>query len=219
MLPYPVLAPWWVRRMFPSCLWEMPAGDGDIYLTFDDGPDPVVTPFVLDALRDAGAKATFFCIGKNVEAHPGVYERILAEGHAVGNHTYSHLDGWKTRKQSYLSDVEKASSLIDSGLFRPPYGRIRPSQIRELHDRTPRMKIVMWTLLSGDFDPGITKERCLDNVFNNMTQGSIITFHDSRKAEEKLRHALPKVLKELNGKGWNGRTIGTENYEPSRSIS
>ena len=219
MLPYPVVTPSWIRRLFPSCLWDMPAGDGDIYLTFDDGPDPAVTPFVLDALRDAGAKATFFCIGKNVEAHPGTYRRILDEGHAVGNHTHSHLDGWKTRSDAYLSDIEKASAAIRSLLFRPPYGRIRPSQISELHHRTPDMKIVMWTLLSGDFDSGITRERCLNNVLNNMKPGSIVTFHDSRKAEPRLRHALMSVLKKINENGWKSQTIGSENYETEGSIS
>ena len=192
----------------------MPAGDGDIYLTFDDGPDPVVTPFVLDALRDAGAKATFFCIGKNVEAHPGTYRRILAEGHAVGNHTHSHLDGWKTRSGPYLADVGKASARIRSRLFRPPYGRIRPSQIQKLQDREPGMRVVMWTLLSGDFDRRVTKEQCLRNVLNDMGPGNIITFHDSKKAEERLRHTLPIVLKRMNDKGWEGRTIDSGNYVP-----
>ena len=214
MLPYPVVTPWWIRSLYPSCLWEMPPGDGDIYLTFDDGPDPDFTPFVLDALRDAGGKATFFCIGQNVQAHPRIYERILAEGHAVGNHTHTHRDGWKTREREYLEDLDKAAGLIRSALFRPPYGRIRRSHIKELNSRESPMKVVMWTLLSGDFDESLSGEQCLRNVLNHLQPGAIATFHDSRKAGERLRHALPRVLESMVGKGWRSKAIGSENYAP-----
>jgi peptidoglycan/xylan/chitin deacetylase (PgdA/CDA1 family) len=212
MLPYPVVSPWWIRRIYPSCLWELPPGEGDVYLTFDDGPDPDVTPFVLDVLRMAGAKATFFCIGRNVEAHPDIYERILDQGHAVGNHTHSHLDGWKTSAGEYMADIEKAAGRIRSPLFRPPYGRILGSHIRRLHERDPGMRVVMWTLLSGDFDSSLSKERCCTNVFNNMQPGGIVTFHDSKKAEERLRHTLPLVLERINERGWKAKPIGSENY-------
>lgn len=217
MLPYPVVTPRWIRRIHPACLWELPAGNGDVYLTFDDGPDPDVTPFVLDTLRDAGAKATFFCIGRNVETHPHLYERILSEGHAVGNHTHTHPDGWRTSVRKYLEDVAKAASVIDSPLFRPPYGRIRGSQLRGLHAMSPKTTVVMWTLLSGDFDTRLSKERCLENVSNHMAPGSIVTFHDSRKAEERLRHALPRVLERMAEKGWGSRPLASEIYAPAVS--
>ena len=215
---YPVSTPWWLRSLHPDCLWEMPAGAGDVYLTFDDGPDPDVTPFVLDTLKEAGAKATFFCIGRNVEAHPAVYRRILDEGHAVGNHTHAHLDGWRTRSEEYTADVAQASSHIRSRLFRPPYGRIRRTQSRTLRGPSFDMRIVMWSLLSGDFDVGLSEEDCLRNVLKHMAPGSIVTFHDSRKAEPRLRHALPKVLERMGGRGWKGRAIESEIYAPTGTV-
>ena len=207
MLPYPVVTPWWIQSLYPSCIWELPPGDGNVYLTFDDGPDPVITPYVLDTLREFGAKATFFCIGKNVQAHPALYERILDEGHAVGNHTHTHPDGWTTPVEDYLSDVETASVRIRSDLFRPPYGRITRSQIKRMRKRDGGTRIVMWTLLSGDFDSRLSGEGCVRNVLNHLRPGAIVTFHDSVKAAERLRHTLPVVLNAMEEKEWKAVAI------------
>lgn len=174
-----------------------------VYLTFDDGPHPKATPFVLDQLKAFNATGTFFCIGKNVTAHPAIYERIIAEGHNVGNHTHNHLNGWKTGDADYIDDIQKASGYIDSTLFRPPYGRIKQSQIKSLQDSTsPPFSIYMWSILSGDFDTKITPLHCTDNVLKNIQPGHIIVFHDSEKAWDRMSYALPKVLEYCSSKNW-----------------
>ncbi len=179
----------------------MPAYDNKIYLSFDDGPHPVATPFVLDLLKEYNARASFFCIGKNVDNHPDIYKRIIQEGHRTGNHTFTHANGWKTGTEEYIREIRKTSGLISSDLFRPPYGRVRFSQLRKIRNELG-MKTVMWSLLSGDFDPAISPARCAENVLRNMKPGSIIVFHDSEKALDKLRHALPLVLEEIKKRGW-----------------
>lgn len=197
---YLTSSPWWLRRLYPDCLWEMPKDDGKIYLTFDDGPHPDATPMVLDMLAAAGAKASFFCIGDNVRKYPEIYQRILREGHRVGNHSYHHLNGWKTSNDAYLEDIRKAAERIDSNIFRPPYGRIRRAQIRAL--RSIGMKPVMWSLLSGDFDPQLSEEQCAENVLKNLAPGHIVVFHDSKKALQKMQYALPLVLQLISERGW-----------------
>ena len=153
------------------------------------------------------AKATFFCIGKNVVDHPVVFKRILGDGHAVGNHTYDHLDGWKAGNAKYLENILKVKNHIDSDLFRPPYGRITPNQQKDLLQQQPATKIIMWTVLSGDFDKNITPEQCCKNVLKNTKSGSVIVFHDSEKADERLRYALPVVLKYFSEKGYQFEKI------------
>lgn len=197
---YLTSSPWWLRRLYPDCLWEMPKDGGKVYLTFDDGPHPEATPLVLDMLAAAGAKASFFCIGDNVRKYPEIYQRILAEGHRVGNHSFHHLNGWKTSDSDYLEDIRKASELIDSPIFRPPYGRIRRSQIRAL--RNTGMRPVMWSLLSGDFDLKLSEEKCAENVLLNLAPGHIVVFHDSQKALQKIKYALPLVLQLISERGW-----------------
>ena len=204
---YLVRTPWWLRRCFPGCIWEIAEQRPVVYLTFDDGPDPGVTPFVLDQLAHYDMHATFFCIGKNVEAHPEVYARILSEGHRTGNHTHHHLNGWKTDDDTYLADISRAARLIDSDLFRPPYGRIGSGQLRRLRHLSPVMRPVMWSVLSGDFDPGISPARCIRNVLDHARPGSVITFHDSEKAFPVLREALPVILEDFRRKGWEGKGI------------
>jgi peptidoglycan/xylan/chitin deacetylase (PgdA/CDA1 family) len=204
---YLVRTPWWLRRCFPGCIWEIAEQRPIVYLTFDDGPDPGVTPFVLDQLAHYDMHATFFCIGKNVEAHPEVYARILSEGHRTGNHTHHHLNGWKTDDDTYLTDISRAARLIDSDLFRPPYGRIGSGQLRRLRHLSPVMRPVMWSVLSGDFDPGISPARCIRNVLDHARPGSVITFHDSEKAFPVLREALPVILEDFRRKGWEGKGI------------
>jgi peptidoglycan-N-acetylglucosamine deacetylase len=199
---YFVKTPAWFKTMFRGRIWEMPGDKKAVYLSFDDGPHPVITNFILDELKQYNAKATFFCIGKNVVAYPETYRRIIEEGHAVGNHTFNHLNGWKTCDAVYLANIAMAQQHIDSAIFRPPYGRITSFQQKQLGKEKFRLKTVMWTVLSGDFDQSITKEQCLRNVVLNATAGSIVVFHDSEKAEERMRFALPKVLRYFYEKGY-----------------
>jgi len=189
---YAVKTPQIIQRLFPNLLWRFPSKEKVLYLTFDDGPIPEVTPWVLDTLQQFDAKATFFCVGDNVQKHPKIFERLLSEKHSVGNHTFHHLDGWKNKKDVYLSDIKKCAKSLNSNLFRPPYGRLKPQQASVIQKD---YKIVLWDVLSGDFDPKLSKEKCLENVLTYAKEGSIIVFHDSLKAEEKLRYVLPRVLK------------------------
>ena len=190
--------------MYPKRLWDVDTTEKIIYLSFDDGPHPVATPFVLDELKKYNAKATFFCIGKNVDAYPEIYRRILNEGHRAGNHTNNHLNGFRTDDKTYLADVSVAAGKIGSGLFRPPYGRLRSSQAKKIHEamNDPSSKIVMWDILSGDFDTGISNERCLRNATNKVVNGSIILFHDSEKALPRLEYTLPRTLLYFSQKGF-----------------
>ena len=195
-----------MRALYPSFTWQMPENDRNIYLSFDDGPHPEVTSFVLDQLNDYNAKASFFCIGDNIIKYPQVYERIVNEGHTVGNHTQNHLNGWKSTTIKYLENVEAAATHIDSDLFRPPYGKIKRFQAKQLQENKG-LKIIMWSVLSGDFDQQILPEKCLQNVLLNTRSGSIVVFHDSEKAWKRLAYALPKVLEFFTEKGYSFENI------------
>ncbi len=184
-----------ISKIFKDRIWRIDTDENLLYLTFDDGPHPEATPFVLDELKKFNAKATFFCVGKNVKENFSVYQRIIAEGHKVANHTYSHLNGWKTDDQKYVEDIAKAAEIIDSNLFRPPYGRITKFQIRAISGERLHLKTIMWDVLSGDFDPSVNGENCYLNVVNNTRPGSIVVFHDSVKSFTTLRYALPPLLK------------------------
>ncbi len=199
---YIAKTPAWVKKLFKGLVWDMPGERKNIFLTFDDGPHPRITSFVLDELAKFNAKATFFCIGKNVVENPGTYSRILTEGHGVGNHSFDHLNGWNTSNADYLANIAKAREHINSNLFRPPYGRITASQIKSLTNQKRPYKVVMWSVLSGDFDIDLSVEQCCKNVLNHATSGSVVVFHDSEKAEERLRYALPEVLKYFSGQGY-----------------
>lgn len=201
---YLVKTPGLLKKLYPGCIWNFPRDEKVIYLTFDDGPHPVATPFVLDTLKQFDAKATFFCIGKNVEEHPGIYKRILVEGHAVGNHTHNHLNGAKSVNEEYIANIKKAKKYIDSNLFRPPYGRITHFQVKLLNRA---FRIIMWDVLSADFDDTISPEKCGKNVINNAREGSIVVFHDSAKAFKRLEKALPQSLEALAGKGFRFEAI------------
>ncbi len=188
---YLTKTPLFIQSMFPRFLWKVTGDDKVLFLTFDDGPIPDVTPWVLDTLEEYSAKATFFCVGNNVRKNPEVYNRITSSGHSVGNHTYSHLNGWKTDLNTYIKNVKHCDELIDTKLFRPPYGRLKPAQAKELNRD---YKIIMWDVLSGDFDPTLTVDQCFENIILHAVPGSIIVMHDSLKAEGKIKAVLPMVL-------------------------
>ena len=201
--------PRFIQRLYPERIWAFSRSSNSVFLTFDDGPIPEVTPWVLDKLKKHNAKATFFCIGENVQKHPEVFQKILSEGHSVGNHTFNHLKGTKTETSEYIENVEKAGRQMEnnsefkiqnSKLFRPPYGKITPIQAKKLQKKG--IKIVMWDIISYDFDATISEEQCLQNVLKNIKPGSIIVFHDSLKAEKNLRYVLPKVLDFISEKNW-----------------
>lgn len=180
----------------------MPVLEKTIYLTFDDGPHPEITPFVIDQLRPYGAKAHFFCIGQQVDRHPDTFQLIQANGHGIGNHTQHHLNGWKTSRSDYLNDVRLAAERIQSNWFRPPYGRLRSNQARSIEAQFPTMRIAMWDVLSGDFDRTRTGEECARDVKRLARQGSLVVMHDSEKAWDRLKVCLPKTLEYFHQEGY-----------------
>ncbi|RKF05007.1 peptidoglycan/xylan/chitin deacetylase (PgdA/CDA1 family) [Tenacibaculum lutimaris] len=205
---YFIKTPRILKRLFAKYTWSFFSDRKEIFLTFDDGPIPEVTEFVLDQLKQFNAKATFFCIGDNIQKHPAVFSRIVKEGHSVGNHTFNHLNGWKNSDTTYIENTSKCESLLPrqkTKSFRPPYGKIKRKQAKQL--LANGYKIIMWDVLSADFDPTITKKECLKNVLNNTQNGSIIVFHDSIKASEKLYYALPKILREFSERGYEFKAI------------
>lgn len=190
-----------IKRIFPDLIWTLtqePASEGRVFLTFDDGPTPEVTPWILDTLDKFNAKATFFCLGKNVEQYPELAADILARGHALCNHTYSHMKGWGMPIGRYVEDVDLADNFIHSNLFRPPYGRIKPVQARRLSER---YKMVMWDVLSRDYSQFVSPASCLRNVTKHVEAGSIVVFHDSRKAYRNMSYALPRTLEFIADRG------------------
>ena len=238
--------PRWLKKIYPTCIWDIPVTDKTIFLTFDDGPHETATPFVLQQLELYKAKATFFCIGKNVAEHPEIFKQVKADGHAVANHTMHHTNGCKTNDDAYLKEIADADALIGSTLFRPPYGRIKRSQILKIQGsrnkgqgtrnkdqdssfkdqgsgskdqesksanqtsdiRHQNFEIIMWSVLSGDFDTEIDGEKCFQNAVRHIKPGSIIVFHDSRKALPRLQYALPKLLQWMQENGYASEAIG-----------
>jgi peptidoglycan/xylan/chitin deacetylase (PgdA/CDA1 family) len=194
-----VKPPGWVRKLAMRTVWRIPHAGRELFITFDDGPVPELTPWVLDELKRHGARATFFCVGDNVRRHPEIFQRILQEGHAVGNHTYSHLNGYRTGIRPYIRDVYRAHRLVRSGLMRPPYGRIRPVAKRLL---ATRFQIILWDVLSMDYDPDLNPEEVLGNVIREARPGSIVVFHDNQKASANLRYSLPLVLDHFTREGY-----------------
>ena len=240
MRTYPVKTPGIVQSIFGKYRWRFQMDkktasrqDREIYLTFDDGPIPEITPWVLQNLSQYRAKATFFCIGENIKKHPEIFQKIISENHSIGNHTYNHLNGWKTNREEYLNNVDEAelslrSSIgswklgvgnlqssaktqtaknkqLTTNLFRPPYGKIKPNQANKILKKG--YDIIMWDVLSGDFDLSISKEKCLKNVLKNTRRGSIVVFHDSEKAYKNLEYVLPKVLAYFTEKGYIFKAI------------
>jgi peptidoglycan/xylan/chitin deacetylase (PgdA/CDA1 family) len=201
-----------IKLLFSNYVWDIPNHENKVFLTFDDGPAPEITEWVLDQLQQYDAKATFFCIGNNIEKHPEIFNKIITQGHAFGNHTFNHLKGWETDTNEYIENTRRCSLFMrEKGtgisykedtfeLFRPPYGKIKTSQSRTL--RRLGYKIIMWDVLSRDFDKTITPEKCLKNVLKNVETGSIIVFHDSIKADQNLKYVLPKTLALLKERGF-----------------
>ena len=202
MKRYLTKTPRLIQRIFKNYTWRFSGKHKEIYLTFDDGPTPEITEWTLDILKKHNAKATFFCLGKNTIKAPHIYKRIRKENHQIGNHTHTHKNGFTTSTETYISNVLEAEKHLHNPakLFRPPYGRIRKEQARRL--RTLGYNIFMWDVLSADFDNAISKEKCLQNVLRNTKNGSIVVFHDSTKAAEKLHYALPRVLTHFTKQGY-----------------
>jgi peptidoglycan/xylan/chitin deacetylase (PgdA/CDA1 family) len=201
-----VTLPRFMQWFIPGAIWNMPAEQKAVYLTFDDGPTPGVTDFVLEQLKQYEAKATFFCIGKNIMANKGLYKRLLEEGHTVGNHTMHHANGWRTDNEAYYNEIVQCREQMlqqagdNKKLFRPPYGKIKPSQYRQLQKE---YTLVMWDILSCDYDESLGAEKVITNVTDNAKAGSVIVFHDSVKAFARLQLALPKVLACLSQNGFS----------------
>jgi peptidoglycan/xylan/chitin deacetylase (PgdA/CDA1 family) len=207
-----VKIPKWAQRIFYRKTWSIKTTKKEIYLTFDDGPTPEITEWVLNQLEEYNAKATFFCLGKNIENHPTIFKKIIAKEHRIGNHTHNHLEGWKTPLATYLENITETEIILKDypvpnarKLFRPPYGKITNKQSKKVIDKG--YVIVMWEVLSADFDKNITKEKCLENVLKNSKIGSIVVFHDSLKAAGHMQYALPKVLEYYTEKGFEFKAI------------
>ena len=192
------------QAIFPSLVWENVTTEKKVWLTFDDGPTAEVTPFVLNTLKKNNVKATFFCLGKQIEKHPEILQRIKAEGHTIGNHSFSHINGFTTFTKEYLKDIEKCENIIpETKLFRPPFGNIYPWQISKLKKD---FKIIMWDVIAWDFDKNTSKEKCFLNVVTNVENGSIILLHDNKKAQENLKYALPKIIATLKERAFTFST-------------
>jgi peptidoglycan/xylan/chitin deacetylase (PgdA/CDA1 family) len=183
------------RIFYPSIIKSFPKEKGKLFFSFDDGPDPEVTPLILSILKQYQAKATFFCLGRNVEKYPEIFQSIIEQGHSVGNHSFNHLNGFKTKTSTYISDIDKAATLIKSDMFRPPYGKITPRQYFILKKK---YKLIFWDIMTYDFDPSISVNECIEIVLKNVKNGSIIIFHDSQKAKTNVLKALPVLLEKLS---------------------
>jgi peptidoglycan/xylan/chitin deacetylase (PgdA/CDA1 family) len=212
MKPYLVKTPRVVQKFFPNYSWRVSTEKKEIYLTFDDGPVPDFTPWVLETLKKFNAKATFFCVGENIEKYPHIFRQIIEDNHSIGNHTFNHLQGWKTSTTKYIKNIIKAESYLKDAekhqgikLFRPPHGRIKPVQARIL--RKKGYKIIMWDVLSGDFDQNLSKEECLQHTLKHINNGSIVVFHDSVKSFKNLDYVLPRVLEHFSDKAYTFKPL------------
>ncbi len=204
---YFVKTPWWIKKLYPNCVWDIPTKEKTLYISFDDGPHPTITPFVLQELKKYNAKATFFCIGDNAKKYPAVMQQIVNEGHTIGNHTMHHLNGWKTDDEIYLSNIKEAQQFINSTLFRPPYGRIKKSQLSKLSSLHSTHSTIMWTILAGDWEQSLTPEKCFNQIKNKIYPGAIVVFHDSEKAVERMEYAFPKLLAHAFEQGYSFKRI------------
>ncbi len=188
-------------------IWKIFTDKPVIYLTFDDGPIPEITPFILKTLDEYNAKATFFCVGENVKKHPEIYSEVVRLGHKIGNHTYNHLNGWKTHSVNYIDNISKCADYFSSDLFRPPYGKMKPSQLRKIKKE---FSVVLWSVLSYDFDQKVSKEECLNNVLTYTDNGAVVVFHDNLKAKNNLYYSLPRFLEFFFQKGYSFEILTKE---------
>lgn len=201
---FKVHLPNWITRLFPEAIWKIPTGEKVLYLTFDDGPVPDVTPKILNILKENNIKATFFSVGENVEKYPDIFQRIKKEGHSIGNHTHNHIQGIKCSAKTYWENIGRADTVINSNMFRPPHGIIKRAQYRLI---IQKYKLVMWDVISCDYDPKLSPEKCFNNVVDFVSDGSIITFHDSDKAKHNVLNTLPKVIEHLSQQGYTFKKI------------
>ena len=197
---YPIKTPKILRWPYPEMVWKVKTEKKEVFMTFDDGPIPEVTPWVLSQLNAFDASAMFFMVGDNIDRHPDIFQQVLDSGNGVGSHTQNHLVGWNSSLEDYLENVDLCASKMDSSFFRPPHGRIKRSQVKALKEG---YNLIMWDVLSGDFDQEISAEKCVDNVLDKVSSGSIIVFHDSVKAWPRLEKALPEILKQLKERGYS----------------
>lgn len=190
-----------LQKIFPSLVWKCLTNEKKVWLTFDDGPNPKVTNYILNVLKKNNIKATFFCVGNKIEQYPDIINKIKQEGHTIGNHSYSHINGFKTSTKKYINDISKCQELIpNTKIFRPPFGKITPIQISKLKQD---FKIIMWDVMAYDFRDSLTKEECLLNVTDNVESGSIIVLHDNLKSFEKIKYLLPKIIDKLKDRKFN----------------
>ncbi len=209
---YFIRPPFYIKAIYPSALWRVKTKEPSLFLTFDDGPIPEVTPKVLQILKEFDVKATFFCVGDNIKKHPDVFAQLVESGHRIGNHTFNHINGWHYPLDAYIENVMKCEKAIleksnldvyakNDKLFRPPYGRISMTQLKAL--KNENYQVVLWDVLSGDFDPRVTKEECWKNVLKYTRNGSVIVFHDSVKASPNMLYTLPKTIEHYLNKGYS----------------
>ncbi|HXB40878.1 MAG TPA: polysaccharide deacetylase family protein [Bacteroidia bacterium] len=201
----PVSPPKTLRALYPQCFWNLPNTENKIYLTFDDGPTPELLPFILETLDTYKIQATFFCVGENICKHPELFKQLL-EKHVVGNHTFNHMSGWKNPNYTYYKNIKKFETIYNTPLFRPPYGRISRTQAKHI---SKQYKIIMWDVLSYDYRKTITPKKCLNNVVKHVKSGSVIVFHDNKKAKKNVTYALPRAIEQLSEKGFIFDTIKT----------
>lgn len=194
-----VQTPRFLHKLFPKLIWKENVTSKEIYLTFDDGPHPNITPKILNILAQYDAKACFFCVGENVQRYPDTFQSVLTAGHQVGNHTFNHMQGWKVPNDVYLENIEKCNKLVHSRFFRPPYGKIKPSQVKKLKEN---YNIVMWTVITHDYDSNYDSEVCLKKAIQKTRPGDVVVFHDSVKAEKNVLYVLPKFLEYFSGLGY-----------------
>jgi len=207
---YLTKTPSFIQSLFPNFTWKIPSSDRKIFLTFDDGPIPAVTEWVLELLAEYQAHGTFFCVGENVAKYPHLFHRIKTEGHATGNHTYHHKNGWHTDNLDYFHDIRKCAQLVKSNLFRPPYGKLKPKQAQFLQRH---YKIIMWDILTGDFDTKLDPEVCFQNIVKKTKPGSILVFHDSVKAQPILSTVLPRVLTHFSALGYQFDSLDESHHD------